>query len=184
MLFDDHSAKNPHGEYFQPSELKLMEHSWIGNNNLLLVENLLRPGGKWYKARLVWAGDYGVSEGKAPAGNYEARDLPNLYHLASKHFKVSSEVPLTVEQSTTMRYVVNHDKKLYVDKNALTPEKDDSAFTIHPIPLLTWETNGGGGGDFCGSDPKYLCGSWARDHISMEAVIPKDYSELVFDLHE
>ena len=174
MLFDDHSAENPHGEYFSPVMLKLMEHSWIGNDNLLIVENLLRPGGRWYKSRIVWPGDYGAAEGP---------DISNLYHLARENFEVCNESPLTIKQSATLRYIVNHDKKLYVDKDALEPEVGFGG-KIHPLPLLTWETNGGGGGDFRGSDPEYLCGSWARDHISMEAVIPQGYTQLKFDLHE
>ena len=45
--------------------------------------------------------------------------------------------------------------------------------------------NGRGGGDFRGESE--LVGSWARDVISVEATksaIPKDYTELKFDLVE
>ncbi len=42
--------------------LKLMEHSWLGNDFVSVVETLLIPGGKWYKKGIVWAGDYADEE--------------------------------------------------------------------------------------------------------------------------
>jgi len=33
--------------------LKLMEHSYIGNNLVNTVESLLAPDGEWYKNRIV-----------------------------------------------------------------------------------------------------------------------------------
>ena len=38
--------------------LKLMEHSWIGNEFVGYVMTLMVKGGAWYKKRIVWAGDY------------------------------------------------------------------------------------------------------------------------------
>ncbi len=43
-------------------------------------------------------------------------------------------------------------------------------FKIHPLPILTAETDGGGGGDYRGQDPLGVMGTWARDSISMEDV--------------
>jgi hypothetical protein len=50
----------------------------------------------------------------------------------------------------------------------------------HPLPLLTAEGNGRGGGDYRGESP--LIGSWARDVISVETEAPTDFEELLFDL--
>jgi hypothetical protein len=59
---------------------------------------------------------------------------------------------------------------------------------LHPLPLLTAEGNGRGGGDFRGDDPQNLVGSWARDLISVEAALTpeqlNEYTELVFNLTE
>jgi len=38
--------------------LKLMEHSWIGNNFVCAVEGMLTPKGHWHNKHIVWAGDY------------------------------------------------------------------------------------------------------------------------------
>jgi hypothetical protein len=85
----------------------------------------------------------------------------------------------------TAKYLVNHDKKQFVDKTKVP--KDSDGWQIHPLPLLTCEGNLRGGGDFRGEDVNKLVGSWARDMISVEtkkADIPKDYAELIFDLVE
>ena len=77
------------------------------------------------------------------------------------------------------RFIVNHSKRLFVDKTKV-PTKD--GFTLHPLPLLTAEGNGRGGGDYRDGEP--LVGSWARDIISVEETAPTDYEELLFNLVE
>jgi len=59
-----------------------------------------------------------------------------------------------------------------------------NVYKIHPLPLLTCEGNGQGGGDFYGEDNKKLIGKWARNRISIESTKPKGYAELIFDLKE
>ena len=44
--------------------LKLMEHSWIGNNFVGAVMNLMLKGGEWFKKRIIWSGDYYGDEGE------------------------------------------------------------------------------------------------------------------------
>jgi hypothetical protein len=80
------------------------------------------------------------------------------------------------------RYVVNHTKKEFIDKNRVL--KDTDGYKIHPLPLMTCEGNGQGGGDFFGEDPKGLVGSWARDLISIEGQKPEGFTEIIFDLVE
>jgi len=49
---------------------------------------------------------------------------------------------------------------------------------------LVSEGNGNGGGDYFGRNEE-LCGTWARDIISVEDSIPADYySEMVCDFAE
>ena len=90
---------------------------------------------------------------------------------------------------------IDVDKVLYLTKEFVdktkTP-KDGDGWAIHPLPLLTCEGNGRGGGDFyVNAERKQgnvsLIGTWARNRIgvvSKKSDIPKDYKELVFDLVE
>ena len=81
------------------------------------------------------------------------------------------------------KYLVNHDKKEFVDKSK-TP-KDSDGWRMHPLPILTCEGNGRGGGDFRGESP--LVGYWSRDTISVQSRksdIPKGYNEVLFNLKE
>ena len=77
------------------------------------------------------------------------------------------------------RYLVNHTKKEYVDKNK-TPNND--GWRVHPLPLLTCDfCNGRGGGDFNGTDPNNLVSRWTRNLIevvSTKKKIPKGYTEI------
>ena len=56
--------------------LKLMEHSWIDNDFVAIVENLIKKGGDWYGDRIVWAGDYAKNEPKRKH---------NLYHIVGEN---------------------------------------------------------------------------------------------------
>ena len=172
LVKDSHTAKNPDVECIEPFGLKMMEHSYIDNNTMLIIENLLQFDGRWYKGRIVWAGDYGKPEDK--------EDGPNIHTIASETNAVSFNIS---NDNNHLRYIVNHDKKLYVDKNTL--KEYENGFTIHPLPLLTKEIEDcTAGGDFHGEDPNNLCGSWARDSISMENKVLDNYQELIFDLKE
>jgi hypothetical protein len=152
---------------------KLMEHAYVENKMLKTVETLLCPEGIFYKSRVVWAGDYAEDEDI---------DIDNLYSMteyvenANKYLK---ELPTLTEN--TYRYIVNHTKKVYVDKEKCKKDSNDN--TIHPLALLTNETNGLGGGDYHGNNEE-LCGTWARDTISLESSIPDGFTELVCDFEE
>ena len=66
-------------------------------------------------------------------------------------------------------------KKEYVDKD-IAPE-DKEGWKVHPLPLLTCEGNGRGGGDYRLRNE--FIGYWSRDRISVEEKAPKDYEELI-----
>jgi len=163
--------------------LKLMEHSYVKNEFVQSFEKLLSRGGEFYKSRVVWSGDYAdnepgmkvISEGK----EYDA----NLYSLCNDENKINPKVTSTKDY----RFIVNHTKKVFVDKSK-SPDTD--GWQIHPLPLLTCEGNGRGGGDYFGEDQQEIIGSWARDVISIEKDNPNvtngtmDYKELEFNLQE
>jgi hypothetical protein len=142
---------------------KLTEHSYIGNNFVEAVEYLISPLGMFHRSRLIWSGDY--------ADNEEGFD-ENLYFISDNHInkdKMSAPSPYDM---SSYRYIVNHTQEMYIDKNTM------STSNIHPLPLLTAEGNGRGGGDYHG-DNQDLVGTWARDTISVEKEIPDGYDQLV-----
>jgi hypothetical protein len=146
------------------SGAKLMEHSWINNSFVQSVESII------YKNPMpvVWAGDY--------ADNEEGID-ENLYCLTEEKTNLKPSKPLSRNKS---RYIINHDAKEYVDKTKCI---DNGGWIIHPLPLLTAEGNGRGGGDFRGDSN--LVGMWSRENISVTEDKPsEEYQEIIFELEE
>jgi len=185
IVLDDFKKSQPKAFIYShdyDNGLKLMEHSWLGNNFVNVVETLLTKGNDWYKKPIVWAGDYAEPEKGCKTNLYgrcnESNNIKPIVKMLPKRFK----------------YVVNHDTKQFVDKTKVpvsdvytwtdekTGKKKSRDYIIHPLPLLTCEGNGQGGGDFRGENP--LIGTWSRNRISIESSKPKGYSELIFDLKE
>jgi hypothetical protein len=142
--------------YDYASGSKLMEHSYLNNPFVIAVENMIGPKGIFYKSKLVWAGDY---------ADNEVNNSGNLNGILSNE---TSKL-LQGTQTEVYRFIVNHTKRLYIDKNSL---KND----INPLPLLVSEGNGRGGGDYLGVD-QAICGSWARNIMSVEDAAPPGYIE-------
>ena len=103
-------------------------------------------------------------------------DLRNSSSVRAKNLYImcdDNEDVISVRfPKTNPRYILNHTKKQYVDIKHLTAEKgwgSDDWF-IHPLPLLTCEGCGRGGGDYHRNEdhPSYkYIGLWARDVISV-----------------
>jgi hypothetical protein len=160
--------------------LKLMEHSYIGNNFVGVVMKLLSKGGDWYKTPLVWCGDYFSEDGEE-----------NYYEKATDDTKIKPK-EFMKEKEQVKSILVNHTKKQYVfvseedykglsdvkkaNKMLKVIEEGEDDYKIHPLPLLTALGNGRGGGDFRGEND--MIGYWARDIISVETEIPEGYSQL------
>ena len=157
--------------------LKLMEHSWIGNPFVGIVEDLIAEGGDWHGDRIVWAGDY---------ADEEKNRKSNMYSLVDSDRHNGQIKPEATKNK--YRYVLNMDTMEYVDTKKIplsdVYEEDGKEwpFTIHPLPLLTCEGNGRGGGDFRKEDP--LVGKWARNRVSVSKRKPKGYTEMEFNLFE
>jgi hypothetical protein len=144
--------------------LKLMEHSYIGNHFVKAVEGLISKEGSWYGDRIVWAGDYADDE--------PGQDL-NLYHLSGDNENITPPVP-----KEDFKFLVNLDTKEYVKLSS----PNTKALKIHPLPLLTCEGNGRGGGDYRGNSP--LVGIWARNRVVMENEVPKGFKKIIFKVTE
>ena len=141
--------------------LKLMEHSWIKNGFVSTFESLIFDNPQ----HIVWAGDY-ADECK--------RRKSNIFDRCTQAKKIHPD-----EVAPNFKYIINHTKKEFVDK---TKGRKVDGWQIHPLPLLTCEGNGRGGGDFRGESD--LIGSWARDEISVSNIKPLNFKELKFNLVE
>jgi hypothetical protein len=163
--------------------MKLMEHSWIGNNFVAVVEELIAEGGRWYGDRIVWAGDY---------ADPEVPEIPNPKNGSkpSNLFDIVGDNKIEPKPSETeFRYIINLDTKEFVDKRKVPvsetwTDSEDKNWDckIHPLPLLTCEGNGRGGGDYHGEHE--LIGKWARQRVTVSTRKPKGYKEIIFDLVE
>jgi len=147
------------------SGVKLMEHSYIDNSFVNTFEFSLSPEGALYKSRVVWAGDY--------ADNEPGQEI-NLHQRCNDD--QTKLIAPAKKDASKYRYLVNHTKREYVDKT--------KTGSIHPLPIMTVEGNGRGGGDL--DDAPSFVGSWARDVISVEEAVPdvENFQELLFHLGE
>jgi hypothetical protein len=149
------------------------------------MEYLISINGMFYKSRIIWAGDYADAE-KPIQENDDGEEL-NLYRIAEEQYAKYITPYVNekfIENMDRYRYIVNHTKKLYVDKEKC--KKNDYEFIIHPLSLLVTDNcNGRGGGDYMGVNEE-LCGTWTRDVISVEKSIDTliDYIELECNFEE
>lgn len=181
---------------------KLMEHSYIGNNFLEVVESLLSKNGKWYKKRIVWAGDY-----MEPYQFLSGTEINRLEKKLSKEcIKLEGDYRYLTDRTTLYNYVsdvkrngkesleninpkdkilINHSLKKYID---LTPlwmraQLEEGSLVIHPLSLLTCTSNQGGGGGYSGVNEN-LVGSWAGHIISLEKNIPEGFDKVDVEFEE
>lgn len=167
--------------------LKIMEHSYVGNNFVSEVERHLAETPQ----RLVWAGDYADAEPgnlkfewKDSDGNSHQEEDANIYSLCQDDKEIVPKTKFPKSIAKKYRYIVNLDKKEFVDKSKCPDIEGWEGAQIHPLPLLTCEGNGRGGGDFRGEHP--LVGAWARDTITIQTSKPSDgeFKELVPNFKE
>lgn len=160
VWFDAHSCDNG---------LKLMEHSYLGNDFVATVmRELVKP------ARLVWAGDYADNEEQSKEEAAEEEET-NLYHRCEPDTEFHGEWSTERKADSFAKkycFAVNHDRKEFVSLENLPADKD--GLTIHPVPLLCSEGNGAGGGDYHGTSEKYV-GTWARNLIQLSTKAPEGY---------
>jgi len=145
--------------------LKLMEHSWIGNQFVGAVMKMMLPGGQWYKKPIVWCGDYYNEEGEE-----------DYYDFAADDKKIRPEESLAEEEQFNA-ILANHTTKEYVIYSKMPGDSEE--WRINPLPLLTALGNGRGGGDYYDNLPDSdKVGIWAKHILSIEFEIPDGYTEL------
>ena len=166
-----------------------MEHSYVGNVFVKAFESLIKDK----PASVVWAGDYAEPEKEGspyfiPSLN-EVKKLENsnaedhnLYDLcgAKENYKEFKYAGLSFKKMKpkvpefNCQYIVNNTKQQFVD--ITKSPKDSDGYQIHPLPLLTCEGNGQGGGDYYRRN-KHI-GIWALDEIYVSNKKPIGYKEL------
>ncbi|MBP5722484.1 MAG: hypothetical protein J6X18_02740 [Bacteroidales bacterium] len=171
IILDNENKSLPKKAWDAPhynNGLKLLEHSWIDNNFVAVVEHELLNNPQ----RLVWAGDYAEPESDGENLSTKVDNKPSLYKKNAPHFDIN-EIHDT--------YVVNHDKKEFYKR----PEYQEDVWTVNPLPLLTSEGNGCGGGDYFGEACEEMVGTWARDTIELTKEHPtEDYTEIFPEFEE
>lgn len=146
---------------------KLTEHSWIESKFVKTFESLIYNNPQ----RVVWAGDY--------ADECKGRKT-NVYSRCGDKTKVEKTNDNIWELSVLdSLFVINHTKKQFINKINVI---NNNGWRVHPLPLMTCEGNGRGGGDYLGEDE--IVGTWARDLISVSDKVPDGFTELKFTCEE
>ena len=153
--------------------LKLMEHSYVGNEFVKAVTYMLFGN---EKHPFVWCGDY------ADAINNDR----NMYQCACEDEfdtkyteKFLKENPKWFENED-LKYIINHSKKQYV----VVDDYIEDVWQIHPLPLLTADGNGRGGGDYRSENDEDKVGIWAYDIIECNDDAPEDYERIYVNFKE
>lgn len=149
---------------------KLMEHSYVGNSLVMNVTYHMIDSPK----RLVWAGDYAD----------DVVDDKNFYNLCYEN-NINAVKQESIDDVEVLKtalkdniYYINHDKKEYFDISKQTiPNIRGWGGIAHPLPILTADGNGRGGGDYDGVHME-LVGTWKGDLIEVSDTIPANYKEI------
>ena len=144
---------------------KLMEHSQWQNPTCNAVAKML-----YHKSgKLFWCGDY-AEDG-----------------FSQMVWKKDGE-PLENPEGFTLdaKYLINWDKRQYINCDEYKENyKDKDGWITHPLPLLTAQGNGLGGGDYYSEYIHYdEVGIWAGDEISIEDSAPIDFEKVDIGFRE
>ena len=195
LLIADDGTKQTAYSHDYGNGLKLMEHSWVGNNFVNAVLQNLESNPQ----RLAWIGDYADSlsdEEYCFGGGYidDRETFMELYNALWNHEESHDTIPkidmnqpeYKLSNEDADCFIVNLTKRCYIDMEKYVAEnkkKDGEYFwCINPLPLLTSIGNGQGGGDYRGDEPEV--GSWAFDKIYITALRPNKMEEVMFYFQE
>ena len=150
--------------------LKLMEHSWCGNDFTDAITNMLTSVTN--AARVWWYGDYTEKD--------EVQDI-NFDNIWGNDERIRTDVPEYAMKSPNVKYLVNVTKKVYIDLEEYGKASTDaSGELIYPLAILTCTSNGRGGGDFYPTKDSTadLVGAWAGDTVYFSIAAPEGYEKV------
>lgn len=154
---------------------KLMDHSYVGNGFVKAATYMLLGN---ETNRFVWCGDY-ADPIKDDKNMYQFAREDNFDTKYTNQFLTEECPDLDDELFGELKYIINHSKKQYV----VVEDYKENEWQIHPLPLLTADGNGRGGGDFYGS-PEDMVGIWAYDIIECNDGAPDDYERIEITFKE
>ena len=165
--------------------MKLMEHSYYGVNMVRGVVELLKK--EFNGFRFVWAGDY-ADETIGDRNIYDVgsdednpvMDFVSLLDTTTAKDYFGHDVHVLPDKYGEAKYLLNYDKKVAVK---LSPNPREE-YPIHPLPLLTAESNGCGGGDYYSKTGASLVGSWKYDHLGASDELPEGFTIEKVKFHE
>lgn len=160
--------------------VKLMEHSWLDNYfvNAICKKMYNNP------LRIAWVGDYANEVGDFDFDIPSKPSIPDYYD-AWGEFVRPIPVALDPEFSIVGKFLLNHDKREYIDIsddaylwNSMPEETSPLPWVIHPLPLLTAVGNDRGLGDFHEGNIGYeYVGTWCWDLLELSDGAPMEYEE-------
>lgn len=177
--------------------MKLMEHSWIGNNFVNAAYCMIynKP------MQVAWIGDYsmdGYIQGHEPYMKaLSKQEYEAVYSAAwgSKKSTVEELQPDVFNQSrlenlvtmeTTGLFLNNHTLQTYIDLGKyIRMNRTDDGWCVNPLPLLTSCGNGRGGGDYHDTCIGYeSVGSWAFHWLVLSKSVFEGFNEDHFRFRE
>lgn len=178
-----------------PNCLKLTEHSWMGNNDVLALLQLVKT--EWKNDRVIQLGDYADSEEhyskmlqeilKVPSNLYDSKEYKEMsfeeYYDKNKLRYISKNVEME-NSSTDYKWTEYIFEPLGTDGEQLplseyvwndTENKEISFGKLDAYSLLVAIGNGLGGGDYKGPDDDMI-GLWATtsNSIVISSLGPKE----------
>lgn len=164
--------------YMVDHGFKLTEHSYIGNFFMRGVCELL------YKnpAYVVWCGDY-YDEEEDEMQSYMSTDKVGYSGKELWHKKET--IIQSKEFNVIDKFLVNHDTKEYICFQdycdaLMCGELMGSGWCVHPLSLMTVNSNGKGGGDYDGWNNDTV-GAWRDCLISIEDEAPQEFKDVTLD---
>ena len=197
-LIDDNGTISILYSHDYDNGLKLMEHSYIGNDfvNAVLTQLWKQP------QRLAWIGDYSNDYyGDLYETKLSRPEFMKYYNAAWGDERNACRIHPAPKPIITLRhkkrYLVNHTQRSYIqigeyiaankyqEKGICRRGRYDPLYTydicVHPLPLLTACGNGRGGGDYHKGYSGYeQIGAWAFDRIEVTDKRPTDYEKAVY----
>lgn len=152
--------------------LKLMEHSYVGNNFVNTFATLINDeDGKYKGYPMVWCGDYAndVLEGK------------NYYDIACDN---DTDEDVKDLKANEYRYFINKTEKEFVDIEDCPSGYSSDDLIVHPLPILT--SMGVGSYDYLPKEGEFkFIGSWATDVVVSSNKCPneKTYKRIKPNFH-